>query len=311
VLGKRFDAALPPTRTRATLLGVEGDAVLEGSPFSQRYAYAFPFVWVQRQAKPGTPTVYPAVYEWYRGDTPVVQKAELVSREPLVVRVTTTSGQVDTYSLAGDVFGVVSRDAQGVRYAQLNGGTKLDLAGATITAAKAVPEAKITAIDYGNRTITLDTDIGAATYADIGNDGRRAYVPLAGKGREFTYPDDLLVHEGLVTSLQVKGDDTIALETNQKIFHVEDGNRKQAGYTVTTEDHAWAFRGGKVIRRPAGATLSAAVFTDANGDGRITAKTYEIGVGDTVRLPTNVIVTRSGTGHTISGNVPATMGADR
>jgi hypothetical protein len=311
VLGKRYDAALPPARTRATLLGVEGDAVLEGSPFSQRYAYAFPFLWVQRQAKPGTPTVYPAVYEWYRGDTPVVKKAEFVSREPLVIKVTTTSGQVDTYSLAGDVFGVVSRDAKGVRYAQLNGGTKLDLAGATITAAKAVPEAKITAIDYDKRTITLDTDIDAATYADIGNDGRRAYVPLAGQGRSFTYPDDLLVHEGLVTSLRVTGEDAIALQTNQQIFHVEDGNRKQAGYTVNTEDHAWAFRDGKVIRRPTGAKLSEAVFTDSNGDGRITAKTYEIGVGDTVRLPTNVSVTRSSTGHAITGNVPATFTAGR
>ncbi|MCE9631310.1 MAG: hypothetical protein K8S94_11440, partial [Planctomycetia bacterium] len=311
VLGDRYDAALPPARTRATLLGVEGDTVLEGSPFSQRYAYAFPFLWVQRQAKAGTTSVYPAVYEWYRGDTPVVKKAEIVSREPLVVRVTTTSGQVDTYSLDGDVFGVVSRDAKGVRYAQLNGAAKLDLAGATITAAQAVPEARITAVDYDKRTITLDADLGAATYADIGNDGRRTYVPLTGKGREFTYADDLLVHEGLVTSLQVKGDDAIQLETNQKIFHIEDGNRKQAGYTVTTEDHAWAFRDGKVIRRPAGATLTEAVFTDANGDGRVTAKTYEIGVGDTVRLPTNVIVNRSGDGHAVSGNVPATFSEGR
>lgn len=307
VLRDRYDASLPPARTRATLLGVEGDAVFEGSPFSQRYAYAFPFLWVQRQAKPGTPSVYPSVYEWYRGDTPVVQKAEIVSREPLVVRVTTTSGQVDTYSLAGDVFGVVSRDAKGVRYAQVSGGTKLDLAGAKITAAQTVPEATITAIDYAKRTLTLDADIGAATYADIGNDGRRIYLPLTGKGREFTYPDDLLVHEGLVTSLDVTGDDAIKLQTNQEIFHVGEGNRKQGGFTVTTEDHAWAFRDGKVIRRPAGAKLSAAVFSDANGDGRITARTYEIGIGDTVHLPASVTVTRSATGHALSGNVPATF----
>lgn len=311
VLGDRYEPALPPARTRATLLGVEGDAVFEGSPFSQRYAYAFPFLWVQRQPQAGTTSVYPAVYEWYRGDTPVVKQAEIVSREPLVVRVTTTSGQVDTYSLAGDVFGVVSRDGRGVRLAQVSGGAKLDLAGATITAAKALPEATITAIDYDTRTLTLDTDLGAATYADIGNDGHRAYVPLAGKGREFAYPDDLLVHEGLVTSLQVTGDDTVKLQTNQEIFHVGDGNRKPGGYTVTTEDHAWAFRDGKVIRRPAGAKLSAAVFTDANGDGRVTAKTYEIGVGDTVRLPTNVTVTRAATGHAVSGNVPATFNPSR
>ena len=43
------------------------------------------------------------------------------------------------------------------------------------------------------------------------------------------------------------------------------------------------------------------------GADAFTAKTYEIGIGDAVRLPIRVIVTRSDTGHAVTGNVPATF----
>lgn len=52
VLGTRYDPARPAVHVRATLVGCGGDAVLQGNPYSEAYAYSFPFLWVQREAGP-------------------------------------------------------------------------------------------------------------------------------------------------------------------------------------------------------------------------------------------------------------------
>src|SRR6185503_10351987 len=104
VLGRSYDSNLPPVHVRATLLGHGGEQVLQGNPYSQSYSYCFPFLWVQKQAGEGE-SVYPAIYEWYRGETPVVAKAELVGN---AVRVTTTTGQIDTFVATRTSFTAVS-----------------------------------------------------------------------------------------------------------------------------------------------------------------------------------------------------------
>lgn len=303
VLGTLYDPELPPVQVRATLLGHAGATVLAGNPFSQPYDYAFPFLWVQHPAG-AEPSVYPAIYEWHRGDTPVVANARLIEKNPLVLEVTTTAGQVDTYRLDGEAFSAVSTDADGVRWAQLVQGTALDMPGLQLQTVAANHTTTIVDIDYQRRRLRTSAPLPANPSAVVGNDGRQSNLELTGEGVEFTWKHDLLAHEGRVTAIQIGDGDTIRLETNPRLFHAGAGNRKPEGFTITNEDRSWHFRGGAVVRRPNDAALTAEVFADANGDGFVHAKTYEIGIGDTVTVPASIIVRRTADGCELRTNVP-------
>jgi hypothetical protein len=253
--------------------------------------------------------VYPAVYDWYRGDQPVVASAKLVQSDPLIVEVKTASGQGDTYRLEGEAFSVVSRDGNGVRFAQLSGGVKLEAEGIILKTGMAKYETPVVSADYTTRRFTIRDAMPVFSGATVGSEGKRNYYVLKGQGREFLSVYSLLDHEGKVTKIEVIDNDNLTVETNQELFAADTGNRKRQGFVLTTEDHAWQFRTtGKntyrVIARPGTAPLTPAVFTDANGDGLIHAKTYKIGVGDTVELPASVIVRRTADGFEVMTNVP-------
>lgn len=306
VLGERYDPARPPVHVRATLLGCGGHAVLQGNPYSQAYAYAFPFLWVQRDAGPAA-SVYPAVYEWYRGATPVVRTVELAGKDPLQVVVTTTSGQQDTYAVTSESFAVVSRDEAGVRYAKLSGLAQFTGGDLIVQAAPAVYSARITDIDYAVRRLKTDRPLPADAVVAVGNPGRRSVLDLKGKDQEFTWDDDLLIHEGRIEELKITGPETIRVTTNQRLFQENAGNRRLSGLTQVSEDFAWHFRDGQVIRRPPGATLTERSLADANGDGLVHLKSYEIGIGDEIRLPADVELRRARGGLEVKTNVTATI----
>jgi hypothetical protein len=300
VLGPRYDAARPEANIRATLLGCSGSLVMQGNPYSERYQYAFPFLWVQHDG--ARESLYPAIYEWYRGASAVVERATLVSREPLTVNVRLVNGQSDTYTVTPEAFSAVSRDAAGVRWIKLAGAQDLREGELSVTLKPAAAEARITAIDYAARTLSVDRPLPANPSATIGNPGRRIFLKLNGSGTQFSWDDDLLAHEGRLTSVTVTGPDTVTLATSQPLFKAGLGNRKPGGYTVVSEDGAWHFRDGKVIRRPAGGVLAETVFTDANGDGFVNVKTYEIGLGDMVDVPSAATVERTASGYRILAN---------
>jgi len=303
-MGRLYDPNLPPVRVRATLLGHGGADVLQGNPYSQQYAYCFPFLWVQAAAAEGRESVYPAVYEWYRGETPTVQKAQLVSREPLVVRVTTSSGQVDTFR-CGEAFSAVSRDAAGLRWAKLSGGAELQDGDLSVKLDRPRYETPVLDVDYARGRLTTRDPLPADPHAVVGNPGRWSNIRLRGSGREFTFDDDVLIHEGLITSLKVTPPDRIEAETNQNVLFGDYGNRQLAGLTVTNEDATWHFRGGRAIKRPAGADLTKDVFTDANGDGLVNLKTYEFGAGDTAAVHADFTLRRTAEGYEVLTNTAA------
>jgi len=83
-----------------------------------------------------------------------------------------------------------------------------------------------------------------------------------------------------------------------------EGNRHSTNMVLTTEDGQWHFRGGMVIASPPGTPLTADVFTDANGDGLVDARIYEIGKGDSISLPVDVTIQESNHGWSIMTNVP-------
>jgi hypothetical protein len=299
-LGKLYDENRPPAHLRATLLGHAGDDVMEGDPYSQQYQYAFPFLWVQSAAKPES--VYPAIYEYYRGDVPALKNVELVSENPLTVRVTTQSGQTDTFVSTASTLSAVSRDAQGVRWAKLSGGTELKADGLSLKTARAKYSTVVTAMDYAKGTLTTRDPLPSDPGIVIGNDGRRSFLQLAGSGTAFTFRDDLLIGEGKLSDFKSDGGQ-VTIESKPGVLFAGQGNRKTAGFTQTNEDGSWQFRGGKVIKQPAGGQLAQAVFTDANGDGFVNVHTYEAGLGDSIELLGDVTVRRVGASYEVLTNV--------
>jgi len=304
-----YDPRLGQVHVRATLLGRPGDDVLQANPYSEPYGYCFPFLWVQSPAGNG-PSVYPAVYDWWRGNQPLLAKIELLQSEPLVVRVTTRSGQIDTFMAGPAGFLAVSRDARGLRWARLSGAREMSADGLAIRADVDEYTPKITEIDYARRTLVTSSPLPPDPYVSIGNPMRRSNVALRGHGTTFTWDDDLLVHEGKITEVKIPGEDQLALQTNAKLLWGDAGNRKAEGFTLTNEAATWHFRGGRVIKRMPGEKLSQAVFTDVNGDGLVHLKTYEIGIGDQVSLLADVTIRRTPAGYAVETNVPvrATIG---
>ncbi len=300
VLGSSYNAALPPVNVRATLLGQVGAAVMQGSPYSKSYAYAFPFLWVQ---KPATGiSVFPALYEWYRGNSPVIASVQIVKNLPLTVGVTLTSGQSDTIESRDDGgFSVVSRDSTGIQWAKLSSVTQGNVGGLAFRASAGYL-ASIVDIDYSRRTLTTSAPLTANPFVIAGNTGRRIYLKLRGSGTSYAWDDDLLVNDGTITSLSATTT-SINLSTNQNVLFGGTGNRKVEAMTVTNEDGTWHFRNNAIIKQPSGAALSASVFTDANGDGFINAKTYEIGIGDTLTVPSEISIQRSASEYQIKSNV--------
>ena len=300
VLGARYDAKLPPVRMRATLLAHPGESVMQGNPYSQNYAYCFPFLWVQRKAE--GESVYPALYEWYRGDAPVIASARVLSREPLTVEVATAAGQTDTYTSTAEGFAAVSRDAKGLRWAKVNGMASFQTRDLSLNVSSARFAARIANIDYAKRTLTLDVPMPALTGALIGNDGRRTWVTLKGAGREFTWKDDLLIHRARIADVGIAGPDAIDLKLGQSMLFADAGNRKFSGITVATEDGQWHFRSGRVVHKPAGAQLTDKVFAPPAGDGDRWVQCYEIGIGDTVEVPADITLRRTEGGYEIMAN---------
>jgi hypothetical protein len=300
-LGDKYNASLPPVNVRATLLGQSGASVLQGNPYSKSYAYAFPFLWVQKPAS-GT-SVFPALYEWYRGASSVINSAQVVSWSPLTINVILQNGQNDVIESRDDGgLSIVSKDAQGVLWSKFVGVTNSSLNGVSVTMAPNY-QATITDINYWERTLTTSAPLPRDPYIIAGNNGRKIYLQLTGVGTSFTWDDDLIIQEGAITDLRVLTPNTISLTSNQSVLFAGAGNRKKESFTTTNEDGTWHFRNNVVIKHPAGVDLSTAVFTDANNDGFINVKTYEIGIGDSVTVPVETTIRRNGPGFDIKTNV--------
>jgi hypothetical protein len=299
VLGTNYNASLPPEQVRATLLGRGNDTVLQGNPYSAEYQYCFPFLWSQTSNE--TVSTYPAVYDWYRG-TPLVSNIVLLGTNPVQVQVT-AAAQTDTYKCTPDYFLVVSRGTNGVRYAKLDGYTAVSLPDLTLTPGTNYA-VTITSINYRNRTLTTSGPLPRNPLVTVGNSGRKVSLQLYGSGMSFSFGDDLMVLEGRINSLHITSSNTISITLDQNLLFDGYGNRHSTNMVLTTEDGQWHFRNNTVIASPANTPLTADVFTDANGDGLVDAKIYEIGEGDTVSLPADITVQRTSNGWQIMTNVP-------
>ena len=319
ILGNEYKADLPTARIKATLLGHDGEQVYRGNFYSDPYGYSFPFLRVKSPAKPES--IYPAVYQMYRccltediSDIPLLSNIELVSTSPIKVNITANTGQIDVFTSSGETITAVSRDVTGkVRYAKLNAGTNLTDSGIFITALKDKYKTPIRDIDYNSRTLTVVSPLPANPKALIGNSGRKIYLELKGEhGTVFTFDDDLIVNEARIKTdeedyplVDIVNDSvavSIAEDSKTSVQFVGVGNRKQAGFTQTNETGTLYFRDAKIVKQPLSAVTNN-VFTDANNDGFINVKTYEIGIGDIVEVISDVTIRRTTGSYEAKTNV--------
>jgi hypothetical protein len=232
-----------------------------------------------------------------------VKTAELVSKDnPVVVKVTTNSGQIDTFTQSGESFSIVSRDAEGLRWARLSGGKKLKDGDLEINADLAKYSTTVLAIDYVKRTLSTKDPLPPNPRVTIGSAGNHRYLDLKGSGTEFTFKDDLLIQEGVIQKVQIKGEQ-VEIDSTPEIFKVNSGNRKLDGFTIVLKGTEWQFKGDKVISKPSGASLTPDIFKNPNGEGYGKTKIYEIGLNDTVELLADVDVRRTDKGYVVKANV--------
>ena len=232
----------------------------------------------------------------------MISNAVVLNTNPLQVQVTTFTGQIDTYEFTTNHCLAISRDTNGVRWIKLSGSTQVNLPDVTLAPADNY-DVTIIDIDYAARRLTTSAPLPDNPGVVAGNAGRRIFLQLTGSGTSFTWNDDLLVQEGQITALHVTSPNTITLTADQQLLFDGLGNRSSAAMTVTTEDGLWHFRGGQVIKQPSGVPLTTSVFTDANNDGRVDMKTYEIGIGDDQRVPVDITIQRATNGWMIHNNI--------
>jgi hypothetical protein len=176
--------------TRLTLFGHEGDVLMVGNAWSDRYRYNFPFLYVQgQQDQEGRESVFPAIIEPFAG-APFIRTSRLLTVEPaqtgaeaaVAVEVVTTAGATDILYASGKPdqptrsvdaigadsmfrvsgkFAFLSRDAKGLRLAHLVGGTELAADDITITTARREYTARIGAVRYADRTVEVDAALPA------------------------------------------------------------------------------------------------------------------------------------------------------
>lgn len=179
-----FPSGSPPVVARCTLFGHDGDPVFAGDSDpaatgleNSQWMCTIGFLHVRREGGAGLQTVWPQLIESSRGPSLIKSAAELAVMPkdetvsaPVGLAVETITGQRDVLVADGaggrevtagtavlnGRFGYVSRDGNGLRLAHLVGGTKLEEGDLRIAAEAAGFERRIQAVDYANRTITLD-----------------------------------------------------------------------------------------------------------------------------------------------------------
>ena len=173
-----FYQADQPVGVTLTLFGHAGELVMVGGATSKAYPVDMPYLHVQsRQDNEGRSSVYPALYEAHAG-APFLSGKRLLKVKPasqdakasvaVAVKVGANRRDVlysslqpdqpaeleDGTQIAGE-FGFVSDDADGLRMLHLVGGTKLVHAEIGVTCDRATYSARIEAVDYLHRTLTL------------------------------------------------------------------------------------------------------------------------------------------------------------
>jgi hypothetical protein len=299
----------------------------------------FPFLYVQlRGDEPGRESVFPAIIEAYQGEPTVTSKKllpiennETDARRAVAMEVTTINGHTDicyaggrpekvrtvksAIQMSGE-FAYLSRDAGAptgsrLRAATLVGGRVLQAEGVSIQTEAASRTAKIIAVDYGKREVTLDATLPEVLVGQearlFNDDHHTSYTIEKIQNRDghavVTFTRTALMARSAIDKIE---GDKVTLKTMPFAGH-EVANRA-AGWTATDEAHRKVWKtqtGWNAMYRFAGASVAMPDFTDADGDGRATVLMYDYGIGDQFELPTHVSLTRVANGYAVQSDVAA------
>jgi hypothetical protein len=305
--GDRFQADRPVT-TRLALFGHDGDKTLVGNAYSEAYKYNFPFLYVQGQR---SESVFPAIIEPFAGK-PFITEKRLVSipnneadaLRAVGIEVKTTDGRTDillsdgrpdrkrqlpitNYRLQVSAkFAVISRDADGLRLAELVGGTELAADDIVIKTERSSYGAKLTGVNYDDRTFTVDQPLpsrllrGAVVGLGSG-ELQHAFKISEINGRTVTHEKTARYFQSAILSTDEKAG-TVECEIEPAVFGCDtefiDGttvsNEKQDKFWKATIQEAdrWMNIGYPGYRTSFPNAISWDDIPDANGDGRRTLK---------------------------------------
>jgi hypothetical protein len=331
MLRDSYDPASPRKYTRLHLFGHEGGRVLTGRWIASAPAIAFDCLYAQRDAAEGQErleSVFPAVIQMYAGE-PVVVEGKLLTATPnegdalraaaVELRlhgdradVCFSDGRPDQarrlengMTVSGE-FAFYSQDRAGLRQATLAGGTTLGGPGVSISVASRERRAKITEVNYLDRSVRIDqpwprllldgqtAEVGSAkrrttyTIKAVSPDGAGAVVSLD-KGMDYCASRVKGVDEEkgeVLCGLALPMDDGAVFPglSDDVVVSNADATRCWRGqYLGGTREDGYRFKLEGVVRQ--------ADF----GGGKL--RVWEIGVGDEVRVPTHVSLRRAGEGR--------------
>jgi hypothetical protein len=330
-----YDPASPRKFTRLHLHGVQGARILSGQLHCNPRDYSFTNLFVRQNE--ATEAAFPAIIEPYLGE-PILRGTRLLpvannetdAQRAVAVEVTTVNGHTDllfadgrpdrTRSVGGATvageFAYVSRDAEGLRAANLVGGTQLALPDLTLTVPAAAYVGKITAVDYGRRQMTVDASWPANTpaLAEVGVPGHQtAYTVTAAQaagnrsvlttegGADFYLSRVQSVDPGTNTVVAAIA---LAPHAAHNDRHWVASNEAQTKFWRA--DYLGEQPGGFGFRlRPLDPDSTTAAEPVKLSDFGATRglRLWEYGVGDTVRMPAQVALRRAATGlYELSGN---------
>jgi hypothetical protein len=324
-MGADFNEKAPRKFIRMHLLGHAGDEAygaralcLRGAPYTNENLYVRPRDWKGE-------TVFVAVFEPFAGEgfiksarllTPVAALTNATAA--VAVEITLLNGRRDVVCLAmrdTDVtacegltvhgeFGMASFDAKGVRQAALAGGTRLEAKGMTLTTERAAYEGTIQSIEYFNRTATLSQPLppeAAGAVIEVGKPPYPTSCTLATVGGvDVTFLKGMDFAMSRVVEFSTNG--LPVLQSQIAVI---------PGMTVTDDGYKtfWRFAADANAERLALASGPAPKDALKPGDA---VRVWEIGPGDSYRLPVQVKVVRQADGkYQATGNAPATVGGKR
>lgn len=196
MLGKNYsETDTPRMFTRLHLLGVKDQRVLGGSLESKQWGYFLPMLYVQKRGANDEPetdgdlqSVYTAIIEPFAGEPFITSAKQLEvkgnkhddARKAVAVNVKTVNGHDDLLfssdrpELTAQVadatitaeYAYYSTDKSGLRQATLVKGTQLQTPTVRITPAAAQRQGKVVAVNYGDKTFTLEGDTWPAMTSD-------------------------------------------------------------------------------------------------------------------------------------------------
>ena len=320
-MGADFDEKAPRKFIRLYLLGHAGDEAYGGralcmkaTPYTMENLYVRPRDWKGE-------TVFVAVFEPFAGEgsvkavrliTPAASLTNAAA--PVAVEVTLRDGRRDVICLAqrdrpaaafegmtvqGE-FGLASFDEKGVRQAALVGGTRLEVKGMTLTTKRAAYEGTIQSIEYFKRTATLSQPLppeAAGAVIEVGKPPYpTSYALTKAGGADVTFLKGMDFAMSRVVEFSTNG--LPVLQSQIAVI---------PGMTVTDDGYKtfWRFaadaNAGRFALVGGPATKDALKLGDA-------VRVWEIGPGDSYRLPVQVKVVRQADGkYQATGNAPVTV----